>query len=126
MIYHVLSMHIMILLCKTCLDHILYIFIMICMNCLWHPMNFLCLYYLYKIRTGYSLPPFLASDMVRYCPYPYFWGFRCTFSPHLIVSFGGNHKVRSFLTKVRLRNRSLLMHHAISRVNRTPPWRYLH
>jgi hypothetical protein len=53
-------------------DHILYISSMICMNCLWHPMNFLCLYNLYKVRTGYSLPPFLASDMVRYCPYHIF------------------------------------------------------
>ena len=53
-------------------DHILYIFIMICINCLWHPMKFLCLYNLYSERTGYCLPSFLASDMVRYCPYHIF------------------------------------------------------
>jgi hypothetical protein len=53
-------------------DHILYIFIMICMNCLWHPMNFLCLYNLYSERTVHRVSVFLASDMVRYCPYHIF------------------------------------------------------
>jgi hypothetical protein len=53
-------------------DHILYIFIMICMNWLWHPMNFLCLYNLYSERTVHRVSVFLASDMVRYCPYHIF------------------------------------------------------
>jgi hypothetical protein len=53
-------------------DHILYISIMICMNCLWHPMNFLCLYNLYSGRTVHRVSVFLASDMVRYCPYHIF------------------------------------------------------
>jgi hypothetical protein len=46
-----------------------------------------------------------------------------TFSRPLIVSFGGNLKVRSFLTKVRLRNVMPPLTNAISHVNRTPPWR---
>ena len=53
-------------------DHILYIFIMICINCLWHPMKFLCLYNLYNVRTVHRVSSFLASDMVRYCPYHIF------------------------------------------------------
>jgi hypothetical protein len=65
--FHVVSMS-----CMSSMCDMGCVWAMTCMYWLWHPMNFLCLYYLYKVRTVHRVSPFLASDMVRYCPYHIF------------------------------------------------------